>query len=175
MKRTFAILVVLVLSIFPALARPSSFAIGAQLGFLSTGVVVDGHLGPVALDIGANFPAGITYIDALSDNDDLNIEDSIFSMTADITVPINLGSDFSLKLGLGTTLFSDFSEYAVGLAGGVVKGEYWIKGGPFGLFVKMDLPLLLYAIGESSAAGGFNAALPLLGILTSTVGFLYAL
>lgn len=175
MKRTLSFLVIFAILTLPILARPSSVAIGAQLGFTSTGVVADLETGPVALDIGANFPAGLTYIQALTGDIDLDIFSSIFTLTADLSYPIRLGPDFSLKMGLGTTLFSDFSSYALGLAGAVIKGEYWIKGGPFGLFAKIDVPIYIYAIGDSSTEGGFDPALPLFGFITSTAGLLYAL
>ncbi|HPZ16241.1 MAG TPA: hypothetical protein PLX25_06215 [Sphaerochaeta sp.] len=175
MKRTLSILVILVTLMSPALARPASFAVGAQLGFASTGVVADMELGPVALDIGANFPAGIAYIKTLAGGDDWGLTDSLFTMTTDLTYPISLGEDFSLKVGLGNTLFTNFSESVLGFAGVAVKGEYWIKGGPFGLFAKIDLPVFLYAIGETTTESGFSYGLPLVGIFTSSIGVLYAL
>lgn len=175
MKRILAIFIILAVLAVPVFARPSSYAVGGQLGFTSTGAVVDMEFGPVALNIGANFPAGIAYITKLAGDDDWDIANSLFTMTTDLTYPISLGDDFSLKVGLGNTLFTNFSKSALGFAGVVAKGEYWINGGPFGLFAKVDLPLFLYAIGDTETVGGFSHALPLMGIFTSTVGVLYAL
>jgi hypothetical protein len=175
MKRIISICLVSALMLLPLAARPSSTAVGAQLGFTSTGVVSDFELSPVALNIGANFPAGIAYIRALADGDDWGLASSLLTMTADVCYPISLGEQFGLKVGLGTTLFTNFTPWVLGFAGPVIKGEYWIPDTRFGLFAKLDVPIFIYAIGEGDTATGFSQALPLMGIFTSSIGVLYAL
>ena len=67
-KRLFVVLVLAIaLSASPTLfARDTgNISIGAQLGFLATGVVVDVDLGPVAVNAGVNYPLGWTYISIL--------------------------------------------------------------------------------------------------------------
>jgi len=176
MKRIITSLLLLALLVLPLAARPSSIAVGAQLGFTSTGVVGDFEFGPIAIDVGANFPAGIAYIKDLSDGDDWGVLDSVFTMTGGVSYPLSLGEYFSLKLGVGTTLFTDFKNPLVlGFAGPIIKGEYWIPNSSFGLFAKLEVPVFIYAIGEGEAATGFDPHLPILGIFTSTFGVLYAL
>ncbi len=176
MKRILTSLLLLVLLVLPLAARPSSMAVGAQLGFTSTGVVGDFEFGPVALDVGANFPLGLAYIKSLTDGDDWGVLDSLFTMTGGVSYPISLGEQFSLKVGVATTLFTDLkSPLVVGFAGPMIKGEYWIPNSSFGLLAKLDVPVFAYAIGEGGAATGFDPVLPLLGIFTSTFGVLYAL
>ena len=175
MKRIVTGLLFLTFLVLPLAARPSSIAVGAQVGFTSTGVVGDFEFGPVALDIGANFPAGLAYIKSLAGGDDWDLANSLFTMTGGVSYPISLGEQFSLKVGIGTTIFTNFAPWVLGFAGPIIKGEYWIPNSSFGLFAKLDVPIFIYALGGEEATTGFSQGLPLMGIFTSTVGVLYSL
>ena len=176
MKRIATGLLLLTLLVLPLSARPSSIAVGAQLGFTSTGVVGDFEFGPVALDIGANFPAGLAYIKSLAGGDDWDLANSLFTMTGGVSYPISLGEQFSLKVGIGTTIFTNFTPWVLGFAGAILKGEYWIPNSSFGVFARYDMPFFIYALGGEEGITGFSPGLPLLmGGFTSTIGVLYSL
>ena len=96
-------------------------------------------------------------------------------MTGGVSYPISLGEQFSLKVGIGTTIFTNFTPWVLGFAGPIIKGEYWIPNSSFGLFAKLDVPIFIYALGGEEATTGFSQGLPLMGIFTSTVGVLYSL
>ncbi|MCK9348641.1 MAG: hypothetical protein M0P41_06875, partial [Sphaerochaeta sp.] len=123
MKRTTILLLVLVLSLGTLSARENSVAVGAQLGFTTTGVLVDVGLGDLYLQAGVNYPMGISYIAAYADDD--NVFNNIFTFNADISQAFALSENFDMKIGLGTTAFTNFGPVVLGLAGAVVKGEYW--------------------------------------------------
>lgn len=161
----------------PAAARPTNgIAIGVQGGFLATGVVVDIPLGPIDVNAGVNYPVGWTYIAALAEADYEDIFAPYFTVTADVTVPIPLGGNFDLKLGINTLGFTDFSSGIFGVAGGTAKGEYWIPGRNLGLFVNLNVPVMLYLTGAGTAFEAvFNPWLPLAGLVTTTAGVLWSL
>ncbi len=171
-------LVVAILVISPIAARANkSVAVGAQFGFLATGIVADIPLGPLALQAGVNYPLGWLYIQSLagSDNDIGDLFDPFFVVTADVTFPIGLGENFDLKLGVSTLGFTDFESGVFGVAGPAVKGEYWIPQKDVGLYVNLNIPVMAYIL---SADGTFewvvHQALPLVGIFTTTAGVLWS-
>ncbi|MDY0244233.1 MAG: hypothetical protein RBQ89_05350 [Sphaerochaeta sp.] len=176
MKRTTILLLVLVLSLGTLSARENSVAVGAQLGFTTTGVLVDVGLGDLYLQAGVNYPMGISYIAAYADDD--NVFNNIFTFNADISQAFALSENFDMKIGLGTTAFTNFGPVVLGLAGAVVKGEYWIPNKNTGIFVNLNIPIMAYGFIEDDDTfdGGvvFDPLFPLAGLFTSTVGVLYA-
>ena len=176
MKRTVILLLVLVVSLGTLSAREKSVAVGAQLGFTTTGVLVDVGLGDLYLQAGVNYPMGISYIAAYADDD--NVFKNIFTFNADISQAFALSENFDMKIGLGTTAFTNFGPVVLGLAGAVVKGESWIPNKNTGIFVNLNIPVMAYGFIEDDDTfdGGvvFNPLFPLAGLLTSTVGVLYA-
>nr|WP_321304861.1 hypothetical protein [uncultured Sphaerochaeta sp.] len=176
MKRTTILLLVLVLSLGTLSARQNSVAVGAQLGFTTTGVLVDVGLGDLYLQAGINYPMGITYIASTTDSEEKFFD--IYSFNADISQAFALSENFDMKIGLGTTAFTNFGPVVLGLAGAVVKGEYWIPNKNTGIFVNLNIPVMAYGIieGDDTFDGGvvFNPLFPLAGLFTSTVGVLYA-
>ncbi|MDC7229900.1 MAG: hypothetical protein PQJ48_06290 [Sphaerochaetaceae bacterium] len=176
MKRTTILLLVLVLSLGTLSARENSVAVGAQLGFTTTGVLVDVGLGDLYLQAGVNYPMGITYIASTTDSEEKFFD--IYTFNADISQAFALSENFDMKIGLGTTAFTNFGPVVLGLAGAVVKGEYWIPNKNTGIFVNLNIPVMAYGFIEDDETfdGGvvFNPLFPLAGLLTSTVGVLYA-
>nr|WP_321263097.1 hypothetical protein [uncultured Sphaerochaeta sp.] len=176
MKRTTILLLVLVLSLGTLSARENSVAVGAQLGFTTTGVLVDVGLGDLYLQAGVNYPMGITYIASTTDSEEKFFD--IYTFNADISQAFALSENFDMKIGLGTTAFTNFGPVVLGLAGAVVKGEYWIPNKNTGIFVNLNIPVMAYGFIEDDDTfdGGvvFNPLFPLAGLLTSTVGVLYA-
>lgn len=181
MKTTRKICVVVIIVLFailsPLSARANeSMAIGVQGGFLATGVVIDIPLGPIVANAGVNYPVGWLYIKTLANSggtfDDLI--DPYFTVTADVTAPIPLGDNFDLKIGVSTLAFTDFSSGMFGVAGAAIKGEYWIPEKDTGLFVNLNVPVMLYVVGVDTP---FNAIvspwLPLAGLFTTTAGVLW--
>lgn len=163
----------LAVSLLPA--RDQKIAVGAQIGFAATGVVVDVGLGSLYLQAGVNYPLGITYIGAALEAEDSFV--NIVTFNADISQAFALSENFDLKLGLGTTAFSNFGPVIIGLGGVVLKGEYWVPQKNYGLFLNLNIPILAYGFIEDddNFDGGvvFNPLLPLAGLLTSTIGVLY--
>ncbi len=175
--RKILLIVLLVLLTAPLLfARPTKgIAIGAQVGALATGVVADFPLGPVSLSLGINTPLIINYV--MTQSGDL-FENNIapfFIVSGDFTYPFALGQHFDLKVGISSLAGTDFENGVIGVAGGIVKGEYWIPNKPIGLFMHMDLPIVVYIGGKEI---GFTTAtswlIPLLGIFTTSAGVLWA-
>ncbi|WP_319756247.1 hypothetical protein [uncultured Sphaerochaeta sp.] len=176
MKRTTILLLVLIVSLGTLSARENSVAVGAQLGFTTTGVLVDVGLGDLYLQAGVNYPLGMTYIATYADAEDTFVD--IYTFNADISQAFALSENFDMKIGLGTTAFTNFGPVVLGLAGAVVKGEYWIPNKNTGIFLNLNIPVMAYGIIEDNDTfdGGvvFNGLFPLAGLLTSTVGVLYA-
>ena len=176
MKRTTILLLVLIVSLGTLSARENSVAVGAQLGFTTTGVLVDVGLGDLYLQAGVNYPMGITYIASTTDSEEKFFD--IYSFNADISQAFALSENFDMKIGLGTTAFTNFGPVVLGLAGAVVKGEYWIPNKNTGIFVNLNIPVMAYGFIEDDETfdGGvvFNPLFPLAGLFTSTVGVLYA-
>ncbi|NLK06586.1 MAG: hypothetical protein GX315_09510, partial [Spirochaetales bacterium] len=137
--------------------------------------VVDVGLGSLYLQAGVNYPLGITYIGSALEAEDVFVD--IVTFNADISQAFALSENFDLKLGIGTTAFSNFGPVILGLGGVVLKGEYWIPNQNYGLFLNLNIPVLAYGFIEDddNFDGGvvFNPLLPLAGLLTSTVGVLY--
>ncbi len=176
MKRMLFVCVLmltLVVSMLPA--RDQKIAVGGQLGFASSGVVVDIGLGSLYLQAGVNYPLGVSYIASALEAEDVFYD--IVTFNADISQAFALSENFDLKLGLGTTAFSNFGPVVLGLGGLVLKGEYWIPNQNYGLFLNLNIPVLAYGFIEDDENfdGGvvFNPLLPLAGLLTSTIGVLY--
>ena len=176
MKRMLFVCVLmltLVVSMLPA--RDQKIAVGGQLGFASSGVVVDIGLGSLYLQAGVNYPLGVSYIASALEAEDVFYD--IVTFNADISQAFALSENFDLKLGLGTTAFSNFGPVVLGLGGLVLKGEYWIPNQNYGLFLNLNIPVLAYGFIEDDETfdGGvvFNPLLPLAGLLTSTIGVLY--
>ena len=157
-------------------AREDSFAIGAQVGFTTTGVVADIGLGELYIQAGINYPMGITYIAAQTESEEKFFD--IVTLNADICQAFALSDSFDLKVGVGTTAFTNFGPVVAGLAGPVLKGEYWIPEKHYGLFLTLNMPLIAYGFIEDDENfdGGifYHPLLPLAGLLTSTVGVLYS-
>ncbi|WP_320121421.1 hypothetical protein [uncultured Sphaerochaeta sp.] len=176
MKRTTILLLVLIVSLGTLSARENSVAVGAQLGFTTTGVLVDVGLGDLYLQAGVNYPMGITYIASTTDSEEKFFD--IYTFNADISQAFALSENFDMKVGLGTTAFTNFGPVVLGLAGAVVKGEYWIPNKNTGIFVNLNIPVMAYGFIEDDETfdGGvvFNPLFPLAGLFTSTVGVLYA-
>ncbi|MBJ2356698.1 hypothetical protein [Sphaerochaeta sp. S2] len=176
MKRTTILLLVLILSLGTLSARQNSVAVGAQFGFTTTGVLVDVGLGDLYLQAGVNYPLGLTYIASTTDSADKFFD--IYTFNADISQAFALSENFDMKIGLGTTAFTNFGPVVLGLAGAVVKGEYWIPNKNTGVFVNLNIPIMAYGFIEDDDTfdGGvvFDPLFPLAGLFTSTVGVLYA-
>ena len=156
-------------------ARPNqSLAIGAQVGFLATGVVIDIPLGPIAINAGVNYPMGFKYLEWISgETEEGDFFQPYFTVTGDLTAPIPLGDNFDLKLGISTVAFTDFSTGMYGVAGGTIKGEYWIPNKNTGLFVNLNVPIALYFLTEDSQTAFVNPVIPLIGLFTTTAGVLW--
>ncbi len=170
-------LVILICSTgFISAGANDSLAIGGQLGFLASGVVVDVPLGTLDIQAGLNYPLGFKYIEWATDSTEGSFFVPFFVVTGDITYPISLGENFDLKLGVGTLGFTDFKEGIFGALGLALKGEYWIPEKDTGIFVNVNTPMAAYV---ASSEGGFQAIwhplMPLVGFATSTVGVLYRL
>lgn len=180
MKRCTAVsilvCVVLCSTLSPLTARENSLAIGAQVGFTTTGIFADVGLGDFYVQGGINYPLGISYIAANTDSEDKFF--AIYTLNADISQAFALSENFDLKVGLGTTAFTNFGPVVIGLAGPVLKGEYWIPNKNTGIFLNLNIPVMAYGVIEDDETfdGGvvFNALFPLAGLFTSTVGMLYA-
>lgn len=166
----------LLLATAPLISRPTDgIAVGAQVGALATGVVIDVPLGNLALNVGLNTPLLWTYIAAQTDAEQENWVAPFFTLSADLTKPIPLGENFDLKLGISSLAGTDFETGLLGIAGATAKGEYWIPNKDIGLFMHMDVPLVYYMVAESDSFIGSNWLIPLFGIFTTTAGVLWAL
>jgi hypothetical protein len=176
MKRIALVLLILLFVAGSAFARPSSVAVGAQLGFASSGAVVDIGLGSLYLNAGVNYPLGITYIASTLDEEDVFVD--IVTLTADVSQAFALSENFDIKVGIGTTAFTNFGPVILGLAGPVVKGEYWVPNKNFGLTLTLNIPVMGFGVIEDNEDfnGGvvFNPLFPLFGLVTSTIGVLYS-
>lgn len=180
MNRTKKILLLVAVSLIlvavPLAARDSMVAVGAQFGFAATGVVVDIDLGGLAIDVGVNYPMGYTYIASALDFPSELLFVDIYTVTADITQAFSLSDNFDLKVGIGALALTNFGPTFGGVAGGTLRAEYWIPNKNTALFFNVSVPLMLYgaAVGSASnAAIYFHPLLPLVGLLTGTVGVLY--
>ncbi|MGE4584452.1 MAG: hypothetical protein AB7C91_07380 [Sphaerochaeta sp.] len=180
MKQTMKVLIIALLLSAGVLttlsARDKSIAVGAQIGFTSTGVIADIGLGSMYVQAGINYPLGITYIAAQTDSKDKFFD--IYTFNADVSQAFALSDNFDLKVGIGTTAFTNFGPVVIGFAGPVLKGEYWIPNKNTGLFLNLNIPLIAYGFveGDTNFDGGivYNPLLPLVGLVTSTVGVLYS-
>lgn len=173
MKRTIFILLVSLLVLGNLAARPSSLAIGAQVGFINTGVVVDLGLGSTYLNAGIGYPLGITYL-AYAGGEELIVPAS--TVSADITYAFALSDSFSLKVGVGGTGMTDFHSGFLGVLGPVLKSEYWVPNKHFGLNVTLHIPVVMAGGFEDmdDVFAGYSAMLPVLGLFTSTIGVLFS-
>ncbi|MDT4762148.1 hypothetical protein [Sphaerochaeta sp. PS] len=180
-KRKIRILLVVtlaILSLSPLSARSNNVAVGFQAGFAATGFVVDVGLGPLYLNAGLNYPLGYSYIAANTDPSEAFPK--LATVTLDVSTAFPLSDSFDLKLGFGGIALTDFGPSFGGLAGPVIKGEYWIPNKNYGLFLNINVPILLFGVlvgdydEENTAAVLFSPLLPLLGLLTTTVGVLYS-
>jgi len=185
MKKIHLILIlVLVFAIMPATqvaaARPAgSIALGVQGGFLATGIVADINLGFLAINAGVNYPLGYTYIASLAGAEGEDLFLPLFTVTADVTSPMPLGDNFYLKPGVSAIAFTDFESGIGGVAGACLKAEYWIPNQNYGLFVNMNVPVMLFGavandLDETSGGIYFSPWLPLFGLLTTTAGALWS-
>ena len=176
MKRIALVLLILLFVAGSAFARPSSVAIGAQLGFASSGAVVDIGLGSLYLNAGIGYPLGLSYIGFAGGAEDVFLE--VATLTADVSQAFALSENFDFKVGIGTTAFTELKSAIFGLAGPVLKGEYWVPNKNFGLTLTLNIPVMAYGYVEDDEifTGGvvFNAFLPLAGLFTSTIGVLYS-
>lgn len=178
MKRKYGqlwiILAILIVLAAPVAARPNQGpAVGIQGGFLATGIVVDIPLGGLSLNAGVNYPLGFKYIEWATGETDGDFFMPYFTVTGDVTVPFELGENFDLKVGLSTLAFTDFETGMFGVAGGAVKGEYWIPNKDMGLFVNLNVPIAVYILTEEQQWGMVNAFIPLVGVFTTTAGVLW--
>jgi hypothetical protein len=175
-KAALLLIVLLLLTTFSLSARQRSIAVGAQLGFTTSGAIVDVGLGNLYIQGGIGYPLGISYIATFADDGDVFF--NVFTFNFDISQAYALSDNFDLKLGLGTTAFTNFGPVILGVAGPVVKGEYWIPNRNMGLFVNLNIPVMAYGLveGDSTFDGTvfFHGLLPLIGLVTSTVGVLYS-
>lgn len=173
------ILILLLFGISPLAARQNNIAVGFQAGFAATGVVMDVGLGPLYLNAGLNYPLGYSYIAANVGAGDEAFP-KIATFTLDVSTAFPLSDTFDLKIGLGGILLTDFGPLAGGLVGPVLKGEYWIPGKNYGIFLNINIPVMLFGVliddagGDTSAVVDFNPLYPLLGLLTTSVGVLYS-
>ena len=170
---------ILVIAISPLSARDNNFALGFQAGFAATGVVVDVGLGPVYLNAGINYPLGYSYIAASAGEGDEAFP-KVATLTLDVSTAFALSETFDLKIGLGGIVLTNFGPVIGGLVGPVLKGEYWIPDKNYGLFLNINVPVMLFGVliddvgGDTEAGVDFNPLYPLMGLLTTTVGVLYS-
>jgi hypothetical protein len=176
-KRSKTVLVLLMILLFaasPLVSRPTDgIAIGAQVGALATGVVVDIPLGNLALNVGLNTPLLWTYIASQSGAAEENLVAPFFILSGDLTKPIPLGEHFDLKLGISSLAGTDFETGVIGIGGATAKGEYWIPDKNLGLFMHMDVPLFYYMVSEDDSFISSNWLIPLFGIFTTSAGVLW--
>lgn len=160
---------------FVSAGANDSLAIGGQLGFLASGVVIDAPLGPLDIQAGVNYPLGFEYIAwALESEGDFFFP--YFVVTADVTYPISLGENFDLKIGGSMIGFTDFEEGIFGAAGVALKGEYWLPEKDTGLFINLNAPMVLFiSTGDGVEVTPPNPLLPILGLVSSTFGVLWRL
>lgn len=172
-------ILILLFGISPLVARDKNLAVGFQAGFAATGVVVDVGLGPFYLNAGLNYPLGYSYIASNVGAGDAAFP-KVATLTLDVSTAFPMGENFDLKLGLGGIVLTDFGPVAGGLVGPVLKGEYWVPGNNYGLFLNINVPVMLFGVliddanGDTSAAFDFNPLYPLLGLLTTSVGVLFS-
>lgn len=173
------ILIGLIVGVGNLSARDTPIALGFQAGFAATGVVVDVELGTLSLNAGVNYPLGYSYIAALADADSEDQFPKLATLTADVSSAFALSETFDVKVGIGGIILTNFGPAFGGLVGPVLKGEYWMPEKNMGLFLNINVPVMLFGgvaedIGDVS--GGevfFSPWLPLAGLLTTTVGVLY--
>ncbi|WP_320127595.1 hypothetical protein [uncultured Sphaerochaeta sp.] len=183
MKKMILSLTILMLVAFLGMgnltARENTLAAGVQVGFAATGVVIDIQKGSLGMSAGLNYPIGYTYIASLSEADPEDQIANVATITADITTAFDLSDSFSLKLGISTIALTNFGPVFGGIAGPCLKGEYWIPNKNTGLFVNLNVPIMLYGVAVNEFSDmdtmvAFNPWLPLLGLFTTTFGVLYA-
>jgi len=183
MKKERVTLTIFVLILFLGIsalpARDNNIAVGFQAGFAATGVVVDVGLGPLYLNAGLNYPLGYSYI-AANVGAGEGAFPKVATLTLDVSTAFALSENFDLKLGFGGIVLTDFGPVAGGLAGPVLKGEYWIPNKNYALFLNINVPVMLFGVliddagGDTEALVDFNPLYPLLGLLTTSVGVLYS-
>ena len=183
MKRIRIVLLVFLLGLSMGVgnlsARETPVAVGFQAGFAATGVVVDVALGALSLNAGLNYPLGYSYIAALADTDTSDQFPKVATITGDISTAFALSESFDMKVGIGGIVLTNFGPTFGGLVGPVLKGEYWIPEKNMGLFLNINVPVMLFGVIADDAGGGsggnmyFSPWLPLAGLLTTSVGVLY--
>ncbi len=172
-------IIILLLGLSPLSARENKLTVGFQAGFAATGVVVDVGVGPIYLNAGINYPLGYTYIAASSGAGE-DAFPKVATFTLDVSTAFSLSESFDLKIGLGGILLTDFGPAMGGLVGPVLKGEYWIPNKNMGLFLNINIPVMLFGVliddvgGETNAGVDFNPLYPLFGLLTTSVGMLFS-
>ena len=176
MKRVLIMsVIVLICAVgFVSAGANDSLAIGGQLGFLASGVVLDAPLGPLDIQAGVNYPLGFKYIQEAVDPDN-DFFFPYFVVTADVTYPIPLGENFDLKIGASTLGFTDFETGIFGAAGVALKGEYWIQEKDMGLFINLNAPLFIYLYSGEEFTSFSHPLIPLVGLVSSTFGVLWRL
>ena len=172
-------LLILLIGISPLAARENNFAMGIQAGFAATGVVVDVGIGPLYLNAGVNYPLGYSYI-ATNAGAGSSAYPKIVTLTLDLSTALEKSENFEIKIGLGGIVLTDFGPLAGGLVGPVIKGEYWAPDKNYGLFLNINIPVMLFGVliddvgGNTAALVDFDPLYPLFGLLTTTVGVLYS-
>jgi hypothetical protein len=167
---------ILLIITIPLFSRANEdISVGLQVGFLASGVVVDVPFGPLALQAGLNYPLGFSFIQVATGNIDDAFFEPFFNVSADITYPISLGENFDLKVGVSTLGFTDFANGIFGAFGGTLKGEYWVQEKDLGLFVNLSIPAMVYLFADGERIIFTDPLLPLIGLISSSVGVLYRL
>ena len=177
MKRFLIILIaVIILASTPLVSKANdTLAFGGQLGFLASGVVIDIPFGALDVQAGINYPLGFSFIQAATDNIDDAFFFPYFNVTADVTYPVSLSDNFDLKFGISTLGFTDFESGVFGALGGAIKGEFWIQEKDIGLFMNLNAPIMVYLFADGESLVFTDPLLPLIGLVSSTVGILYRL
>ncbi|MFA5569927.1 MAG: hypothetical protein ACOX0W_05535 [Sphaerochaetaceae bacterium] len=178
-KRVVTIAIIallLVVCSFSLSARPTKgIALGAQIGAMATGVLVDVPAGPLAISGGINYPLLVKYIEFLAGESFITDVIPFMMVSADLSYPIAIGENFDLKFGLSTLAGTDFKEGIMGTVGAMIKGEYWLPQKKVGLFFHMDVPFWAYMATKETSNSIIDPGLPLLGIFTTRAGLLWAL
>lgn len=176
MRKTIFVLLLILISTTLLFARPTKgVAIGAQASLMTTGLVADFPLGPISLGVGLGTSLIVNYIVEISEELFEEVFPPYLIISGNLTYPIALGEHFDLKVGLATMMSTDFQTGVMGTAGAAVKGEYWIPNSKFAIFAHLDIPLFAYSAHKDLGFTTlFDWSIPLLGLFTSSIGFLWA-